>query len=280
MIKPAIFGTENVLHSVNKTPTVRQVVFTASIVSVWGDPHERGKGHVFTENDWNITATPKSSPYFYSKSKAEERAYAMHKAAGGKWSLCSMNPGTIWGPPTSSRADGESVGQLTDLLSGALWPWAPPLGAAAVDVRDVARAHCVAAINPKASGRYLLSAESTFILATAAKILRQAYPQRWLPPLKPPKLPLLLFGPWMGLPRNITRATFRKKPMVNVDKAARDLGITQYIPLQQSILDMAQDMLAKEMVPDWKMPKVVPILCFWAVVLFIVFYGLLKLFGW
>lgn len=48
MIRPAIFGTENVLNSVNKSPSVKRVVLTASTVSVWGDPHERGKGHVFT----------------------------------------------------------------------------------------------------------------------------------------------------------------------------------------------------------------------------------------
>lgn len=118
MIKPAIFGTENVLNAVNASPSAKRVVLTASTASVWGDPHERGKGHVFTEADWNITAHPQRFPYFYSKTKAEERAYAMEKEAGGKWKLCSICPGAIWGPPTSSRTDGESVGQMIDLLSG------------------------------------------------------------------------------------------------------------------------------------------------------------------
>lgn len=36
----------------------------------------------------------------------------MEKEAGGRWSLCSINPGAIWGPPTGSRTDGESVGQV------------------------------------------------------------------------------------------------------------------------------------------------------------------------
>lgn len=118
MIKPAVFGTENVLNAVNASPTVKRVVLTASTVSVWGDPHERGKGHVFTEEDWNITAHPKRFPYFYSKTKAEERAYQMEKQAAGRWKLCSICPGAIWGPPTSCRTDGESVGQMIDLLSG------------------------------------------------------------------------------------------------------------------------------------------------------------------
>lgn len=118
MIQPAIFGTENVLNAVNTSPSVKRVILTSSTVSVWGDPHERGKGHVFTEADWNITAHPQKFPYFYAKTKAEERAYAMEQEAGGRWTLCSICPGAIWGPPTSSRTDGESVGQMIDLLAG------------------------------------------------------------------------------------------------------------------------------------------------------------------
>jgi len=279
MIRPAIFGTENVLNSVNRTPTVKRVVLTASTVSVWGDPNERGKGHVFTEADWNITATPKQFPYFYSKTKAEQRAYEMQKEAGGRWSLCSLNPGAIWGPPTGSRTDGESVGQMIDLLSGALWPWAPPLGVGVVDVRDVALAHCVAAVSPAASGRYLLNSESAFIMTFAAKILKKVYRKRWLPPLKPPITPLLLFGPMMGLPRPITKATYRKKPLVCVDKAAQDLGLKDYIPIKQSVLEMAADMLAKGMVPAFKVPVAAPVIFMWLCIFTAVFFGIFYLMG-
>ncbi|KAF6255184.1 heme peroxidase-related protein [Scenedesmus sp. NREL 46B-D3] len=278
MIRPAIFGTENVLSAVNKAPSVTRVVLTASTVSVWGDPHERGKGHTFTEDDWNCTATPTAFPYFYSKTAAEKRAYAMREEAGGRWELCSINPGAIWGPPTGSRTDGESVGQMIDLLSGAFWPWSPPLGVGVVDVRDAARAHCLAAVLPRASGRYLINSESTYVLPTAAKILSKAYPKRWLPPLKPPLFPLLAFGPMMGLPTNITRATFRKKPLVCVAKAAKELGMTQYISVQQSVLDMARDMLAKGMIPAWKMPIAAPVLVLDVLIVVGLLWGLATLF--
>lgn len=36
------------------------------------DGFERGEGYVFTEADWNITASEKKFPYFYSKRRAEE----------------------------------------------------------------------------------------------------------------------------------------------------------------------------------------------------------------
>lgn len=166
---------------------------------------------------------------------------------------------------------------MIDLLSGAFWPWSPPLGVGVVDVRDVALAHCLAAVIPSARGRYLLNSEATYVMPTAAKILRKAYPKRWLPPLKPPLLPLLVFGPMMGLPTNITRATFRKKPLICVDKAAKELGLSQYISVQQSVLDMARDMLAKGMVPNWKMPIAAPILALDVLIVIGIVWGLYAL---
>jgi nucleoside-diphosphate-sugar epimerase len=99
LIGPALKGTKNVLDSVNRTPSVTRVLVTSSVVGVWGDPNERGKGHVFTEEDWNKIAHPKNYPYFYSKMKAEQLAYEMAEAAKGRWSLVTLNPGVVWGPP-------------------------------------------------------------------------------------------------------------------------------------------------------------------------------------
>lgn len=72
LIKPAILGTENVLNSVNAAGTVRRVVLTSSTAAVFTDAYERGRGHVFTEDDWNVSATRTKFPYFYSKKMAEQ----------------------------------------------------------------------------------------------------------------------------------------------------------------------------------------------------------------
>lgn len=64
----------------NATESVKRVILTSSVAAISGDPHERGKGHVFTENDWTLTATPTVLPYFYSKKVAEEKAHEMCKA--------------------------------------------------------------------------------------------------------------------------------------------------------------------------------------------------------
>jgi nucleoside-diphosphate-sugar epimerase len=103
LIAPALRGTENVLAAVNRTPSVTRVIVTSSVVGVWGDPSERGKGHVFNEDDWNLVAHPTRYPYFYSKMVAEKRAYELHEAAGGRWSLVTLNPGVVWGPPIGAQ---------------------------------------------------------------------------------------------------------------------------------------------------------------------------------
>lgn len=78
---------------------------------------------------------------------------------------------------------------MIDLLSGAFWPWAPPLGTAVVDVRDVALAHCLALVKPAAKGRYLLTNQEAgwYLLPDAVRILKRsgAYKGAWLPPLLP-----------------------------------------------------------------------------------------------
>jgi nucleoside-diphosphate-sugar epimerase len=106
LIGPALKGTKSVLNSVNRTPSVTRVLVTSSVVGVWGDPSERGRGHVFTEEDWNKIAHPKNYPYFYSKMKAEQLAYEMAEAAKGRWSLVTLNPGVVWGPPLGERPQG------------------------------------------------------------------------------------------------------------------------------------------------------------------------------
>ncbi|KIZ02870.1 heme peroxidase-related protein [Monoraphidium neglectum] len=264
LIGPAIRGTENVLNSVNRAPGVKRVLVTSSVVGVWGDPNERGKGHVFTEDDWNKVAHPKKYPYFYAKMMAERRAFEMEQEAAGRWSLVTLNPGVVWGPPIGNRADGESIEQMIDLLSGAFWPWAPPLGAGVVDVRDVALAHCLALVKESAKGRFLLVNQERgwYLLPDAARILRRsgAYGRAWLPPLLPDYYGLIALGPIMGCPVPITKATYKKRPLVSTAKAARELGITEWIPMQRSVLDMAADLTKKGMVPAWKLPVAWPVL--------------------
>lgn len=68
------------VESVNTTESVTRVVLTASCACVYGDPDERGPNHIFSEEDWTITATETDLAYYLSKKMAEEKAYEMCKA--------------------------------------------------------------------------------------------------------------------------------------------------------------------------------------------------------
>lgn len=179
LVEPAIQGTENVLASVSRTPSVTKVVLTSSTVAVFSDPWQLGKDHVFNGSEFNV-AHCDIHPYFYAKTMAERRAYELC-AAQRRWSLCSINPGAVWGPPLTPRHDSESVQHVVQLLSGRLWPAAPPLGMAVVDVRTVAEAHSLAIENGVNGHRYLLCAEACYLMVRAARLLRREYPDRCVP---------------------------------------------------------------------------------------------------
>ncbi len=49
LVGPAVEGTENVLGSVNRCPSVQRVVLTSSIAALYGDPWDKGKDHLYSE---------------------------------------------------------------------------------------------------------------------------------------------------------------------------------------------------------------------------------------
>jgi nucleoside-diphosphate-sugar epimerase len=190
----------------------------------------------------------------------------MCKQAGGRWKLCTINPGAIWGPPLSRRVDGESVRQCLHLMSGVMWPFAANIGMGMVDVRDVARAHIAAMENPSAAGRYLVNSQCCYLLSEARWWLRKKYPAQWIPPLLGPVWGVLVFGPFMGLPQDLARAMLNKAPCIDASRAARDLGMTpeSYITPQKCVMDMAEALMAKGMVPRFSTP-VMPLVTFCAI---------------
>ena len=69
LIEPALRGTENVLTTANKTPSVKRVVLTSSVVAMYNSAKEWQDipGGVFTEEAWNRGSTREENPYFLSK---------------------------------------------------------------------------------------------------------------------------------------------------------------------------------------------------------------------
>jgi dihydroflavonol-4-reductase len=103
-------------------------------------------GKTFDEDCWNSTF--KSGDYYRSKTLAEQAGWAFAKK--NELNFVTINPFMIVGP-TLSDTRNTSTDLLVSLCSGG-YPMIVPFTWAWVDVREVARAHVEAALNPAAKG--------------------------------------------------------------------------------------------------------------------------------
>uniref|UniRef100_A0A7S0RMX4 NAD-dependent epimerase/dehydratase domain-containing protein n=1 Tax=Chlamydomonas leiostraca TaxID=1034604 RepID=A0A7S0RMX4_9CHLO len=245
LLQPAVRGTEAVLGAASRAGCVRRVVLTSSVAAVYGDAWDRGRGHVFTEEDWNESCSEASMPYSYSKACAERRAWEVCAEQQGpaKWDLVAICPALVLGPPVSPRADGESVELVAKICQGDFWPACPRMGFGVNDVRVVAAAHCLAAWTPHASGRYIVVGHDVWFSEIAAATAR-AFPGRVPKPLLPAPTPLVyLVSPAMGVPRDVVRRCFGKLPLHSSARTSQDLGLRcGCVSLQDTMADMVTAM--------------------------------------
>ncbi|WP_154647648.1 NAD-dependent epimerase/dehydratase family protein [Luminiphilus syltensis] len=181
LIDPALEGTRNVLASVNRCPTVTRVVVTSSVAAIYHDNHDCDKapGGVLTEAQWNTGSTLDNLPYALSKTLAEKAAWALADAQD-RWSLATINPALVVGPGLAPGQTSGSFEFLTLLTDGSFRDGAPHLDLGAVDVRDVADAHCRAGYLKTAKGRYINYA-TTLTLYDIAEALHPLFPSLPLP---------------------------------------------------------------------------------------------------
>jgi len=144
-VDPALKGTLNVLNCAkNCYGSVKRVVLTSSCAAIsWGDASKHpdgGKGHVWTEDDWQEDCTLTSSPYRLSKRLAEQAAWKFVGAADVDFDLAVICPAFVLGPVLSPRLDAASVKHMKTLLDGSAQK-TMTVTFGTVDVRDVAQAH-------------------------------------------------------------------------------------------------------------------------------------------
>ncbi|KAK9863563.1 hypothetical protein WJX84_008634 [Apatococcus fuscideae] len=219
LIDPAVKGTENVLQSAAKVSSVSRVVLTSSVAAVQGNfgaPPKNGK--LYTEEDWNETSTiEKGQAYHLSKTLAEKAAWKLAKAS--KFELVTICPNFVLGPVMSRRSSGTSIGYMKGYLEGR-----GSLGSSAnCDVRDVAKAHVLAAEIPSASGRYIISEPAPVPAAKqASEWLQAAFPSVKLSTGEDSK---------------------DTKELFDNSKAAKELGLNLTSP-KSTLVDMAATMMA------------------------------------
>lgn len=220
LVEPAVHGTRNVLSSVAKSKdTIKRVILTSSVAAIIGNENSGPvkppkNGDVYTEEDWNTTSTPEKGAYHVSKTKAEEAAWEAAKADG--LDLVTILPNFVQGPALSPTSSGTSISAFKAILEGK----PGKSGTVYADVRDVARAHILAAEVDSARGRYIVSNTHTSNAAEISGWLQEEFPQYDLP-----------IGEWGG-----------GEALVSNAKAAKELGL-QLTPLKQTFCDMARTLI-------------------------------------
>ncbi len=243
LVRPAVEGTRNVLEAVNRCASVRRVVLTSSVASVFGDNIDfvRSGKPALTEDDWNTTSSVHHNPYQYSKVAAEREAWKIHDAQS-RWQLVTINPAMVYGPSLTTASKSASIDTLRQMGDGRLRSGVPDLSYGVVDVRDVARAHLLAAFDPKAEHRYLLVNRTLSMLAIS-RILQQAFGSKYpFPRMRAPKLLVWAFGPMMG---PVTRTFIQRNvghPLVFDNRRSRELGIN-YRPVEETLTEHFQQAL-------------------------------------
>eukprot|EP00747_Dinoflagellata_sp_TGD_P017387 gnl/TRDRNA2_/TRDRNA2_125794_c0_seq1.p1 gnl/TRDRNA2_/TRDRNA2_125794_c0~~gnl/TRDRNA2_/TRDRNA2_125794_c0_seq1.p1 ORF type:complete len:358 (+),score=46.79 gnl/TRDRNA2_/TRDRNA2_125794_c0_seq1:40-1074(+) len=146
-----VVGMQTIIDSVEKSGTVKRLIYTSSIAAVFhpGVP----TGHEWTETDWASDGVdPKiwSHPAMaYSRSKvdAELLINRAAEASSGKWDAVTMNPAMIIGPILFKSQHGQWVEQTAQIAAGLVpnWPSKYDMYYNIIDVRDLVTAHRLAA---------------------------------------------------------------------------------------------------------------------------------------
>lgn len=243
LIRPAVEGTDNLLQACNKASSVKRVVLTSSVASIYGDAVEAlsAPGGVFTEALWNNTSSARHQPYSYSKVMAERKAWEVCEKQS-RWDLVTINPSLVVGPSLTVQTQSTSIEVMRDLGSGRQRTGVPVMEFGVVDVREVARAHVLAGFNPQAAGRYILSGHVASLLQMAT-VLRARFPNYPLPSVELPKFLVKLVAPFAaGVSREFIQKNVGYRLKFDNSRSVSGLGVL-YRPLSETLWDHFAQMI-------------------------------------
>ncbi|KAI1761932.1 putative NADPH-dependent methylglyoxal reductase GRE2 [Hypoxylon sp. FL1150] len=197
-LDPAIKGTTEVLQGITRVaPSVKRVVVTSSFAAIYnmsGNPISNPP-KICTSEDWNgVTleaALATENPiltYPASKKFAEKAAWDFVKENKVNFELSTVCPPGVYGPlfdPSQfSRIEdlNESTAQVyKGLMRPGLKssdPVPPTFLYLYVDVRDLARAHLLAATVQEAAGKRWFTVAGEISIQQMANYLREALPEK------------------------------------------------------------------------------------------------------
>lgn len=243
LVDPAVMGTRNVLDAANRVASVKRVVLTSSVVSIYGDAQDMSDAGLkaYTEAQWNTTSSVSHQPYNYSKVEAEKIGWEIVKQQS-RWDFITINPGLVLGPSLTTASDSTSLSTIKELADGTLMTGVPHMEFGLVDVRDVARAHLLAGFAPTASGRHIAVSESV-TMWQMVQLLKARFGKgyRW-PMMVAPKPIVWLMAPMQGYSRKFVARNAGWPLRFDNSYIQRDLGLSLR-PVAETLGDHFQQML-------------------------------------
>ncbi|PSK36520.1 hypothetical protein C7M61_003993 [Candidozyma pseudohaemuli] len=234
LLMPAIHGTNNALLSIrDHGPNIKRVVITSSYAAMASEKMENEAGRIIDETSWNPTfwVNALRSPslgYSGAKTFAEKVAWDFAKFQNRSFSITTINPVCIIGPLPTDFGDTEKLKFEEHLSSFLPLENTRAISAFGVDVRDVAKAHIVAFEKEEAKNRRLFLAAGPISEQAIFEALRLNFP-----------------GFSALLPVGYAESGRKEQ----IQKAGFDISATRlilgfdFIPVQQSIIDSAQQVL-------------------------------------
>jgi nucleoside-diphosphate-sugar epimerase len=134
---------------------------------------------------------------------------------------------------------------MRSILNGKYKSGVPNLYFGIVDVRDVAKAHLLAATKEDASGRYACVGQSAPMMEIA-RILNEGFPKQPIPKSLVPKFLLYMVGPFMGFTWKFLNLNYGI-PYAFDNTKSLSLGL-KYTPMKTTLVDHANQLLKDKLV--------------------------------
>lgn len=226
LVRPAVEGTLNVLKSAAGIQGLKRVILTSSCAAIKGmKPSPPINGKLYTEEDWNTSSTVEGGEaYWVGKTAAELAAWEFSKEHS--LDLVTICPEFIMGPVINPEIhdSSTSVGYMKIWAEGGAQSGGPVFA----DVRDVARAHVLAAEIDSASGRYIVANPAPTPASVISGWLRESWPQYRYEHVAPPE---------------DREESNDESFIIDNSKAFKELGLV-LTPVKQTITDMVRTLYA------------------------------------
>ena len=239
---PAVKGTEVVVKAC-LAEGVRRVVLTSSIAAILYGHGENSPAFTSPGPDESLWTNVDglqlpAEMYYKSKVVAEKTAWDLVKGTGLE--LAVVNPGLVTGPFLSLDTSSGSLGVLRIILNRE-YPFLPDTPLTTVDVRDVAKLHYLAAVQPAAAGKRHLGASSHESVSFVDIALFLDTAGFDVPTGKAPAF-LLRFLSFFDPKLKLTIPSLGRKQYVTATNANALMG-GAWIQAETSVIDMARSMM-------------------------------------